>query len=770
MSRDYHPNYHHKRTSPLRMPLIYAYQMHQIKLDNSTVINKRTHIHTPLCDPPSTALKTVRIVDVYLKSEKNQLFMAESQSVTSPPNSSSTANGSRVASTITDPKTSDRVSDPINVQEMFSKPEIKKVLDSDVAINALLARLKQSLLTCEELTKFVRKKYLMEEDHTQELSKTYKNFFTGATFSTSLQKSIHAVLDFDGKLAQVKQSYVKALQKMYDELSALLLTMTKMRKNLKETSRRLEKDVAEAIHSAEKAKARYNSLCQDWEKLKMADPTKTKLTLRGSKTTREQEEDLQRKIDAADLDYKQKVDSSTSLRNTFLTKERPKIVAELRDLTLEIDTAMAIQLQKYTIWTETLLLNSGVTITPFDSSKSMKSSAVSMTNELDLYNYLNKYNQGSKSSGLINKNLIPVDYKKHPSMLKSGGHRSTLTKSNSPPNQPSFVVNPANNVLPRRIVSTDKESPFDSVPSRRNNLQATATGFGSSSSSLNSPSQPRVQQPPSSLSKQKPVSSMLNVGEVAAPQKASGDPFPTLDPGNNIRAASLTASMITSSTDRPFSQIQTSDSMPPGISKDFKTFGTPLETLLNYEQDLVPAIVRQCIYVVDKYGLDMEGIYRKSANVLDVSNLKEEIDKDPSNVSKILPPKNHADSDIYLAGSLLKTFFSNLPDTLMPSAMTTEVKTCLSIADPTTRKNYMHGLIYKLPDPQYWTLRALIFHLLRVVSHEESNRMNVRSLCIIWGPTLISPNESDINDVNYQIQAMEELIKVADQAFEPEEA
>ncbi|SCW02545.1 LAFE_0F08790g1_1 [Lachancea fermentati] len=662
--------------------------------------------------------------------------------------------------------------------DLLEKPEIKRVLDSDVAINALLMRLKRSLLTCEELTKFVRKKYLMEDEHAQELGKTYRNFFVSEPANSSLQRSIHSVLDFDGKLAQVKNSYVKALQKMYDELSALLLTMTKMRKSLKETSRRLEKDVADAIHSAEKAKSRYVSLCQDWEKLRMADPSKTKLTLRGSKTTREQEEELQRKIDNADLDYKQKVDHSTSLRSTFLSRERPKIVSELKDLILEIDTAMAIQLQKYTIWTETLILNSGVTVTPFDSSKSMKSIAISMTNELDLYNFLNKYNQGTKNSGFVNKNLIPVDYKKHPSMSKQGytPGKTGFTKLQTPSSsRPAFVVNPAKNSLPPHVGPTENDHPFNT--SSGTISSANHGGFhGNGSSSFNS--NPTRSSPPSSTTngERKPVSSMLDVlNSPPVPRKSQDgnngeldDRFPTLDPGNSTRTTSLTASMVSGTIERPLSQIQTNTTLPPGITKNFKTFGVPLESLLEYEQDMVPAIVRQCIYVVDKYGLDMEGIYRKSANVLDVSNLKEEIDKDPSNISMILPSKNFTDSDIYLVGSLLKTFFANLPDSLMPSSMTAEVKTCLSISDPTTRKNYMHGLIYKLPDGQYWTLRALIFHLIRVMEHEPANRMNLKSLCIIWGPTIFSSSEGDMNDVNYQIQAMEVLINVANQAFEPE--
>ena len=151
--------------------------------------------------------------------------------------------------------------------ELLQRSEIKAVLSSDVAINALLTRLKGSLLTCEELTKFIRRKYLYEDEHAQEMTKTSKHFFQ-ETGSSGLSHSIHQLIDYDNKLSQVKVSYVSALQKIYDELTALMLTITKTRKTVKERSRKLEKDVSDAIHSAEKAKSRYISLCQDWEKLR----------------------------------------------------------------------------------------------------------------------------------------------------------------------------------------------------------------------------------------------------------------------------------------------------------------------------------------------------------------------------------------------------------------------------------------------------------------------------------------------------------------------
>ncbi|CCD23499.1 GTPase-activating protein RGD1 NDAI_0B04640 [Naumovozyma dairenensis CBS 421] len=721
----------------------------------------------------------------------NETFPQGSPNVNDTVHSSSSATSNSISSLKTSnsqpfAQTTTQQSRP-NEVSLLQRSEIKKVMDSDVAINALLSRLKQSLLTCEEFTKFIRKKYIFEEEHTQELSKQYKHFFTTASQSSSLifvRKPIHDVLAFDGKLSVVKESYVKALQKMYDEISALLLTMTKMRKSVKEHSRRLEKDVSDAIHSAEKAQNRYTSLCQDWDKLRMTDPTKTKLTLRGSKTTKEQEEELLRKIDSADLEYKQKVDHSNSLRTTFIIRERPKIVSELKDLILEIDTAMTIQLQKYTIWTENLILNSGVSISPLDSNKSMKAVASSVKNEKDLYDFLNKYNHAGKNSLLVNRNLIPVNYKKYPSMMK---HNNKANKS-----PPKFAVDPSRNSIPKRVISTHNETPFQDTPQAKSSIMTDPTitaGATLASTSISSPSSQPYTSPASSTyttpqSKQNifnsnqqlpstPSHSGVNaVDRVASNQSSVDQRFQSLDPGNQTaRLPSMSTtvdSMATSMSDRPISHIQADAAMPHGVNNNFKTFGVPLESLIEYEQDMVPAIVRQCIYVIDTYGLDLEGIYRKSANVLDVSKLREDIDKDPSNVSMILPSKNFHDTDIYLVGSLLKAFFSSLPDTLLPKSIAEEVKICCAIDDPKTRKNYMHGLIYKLPDAQYWTLRALLFHLKRILEHESKNRMNLKGLCIIWGPTIIPPNVDDEHDVNYQIRSMETLLSVADQAFEPE--
>ncbi|EDO17201.1 hypothetical protein Kpol_1035p13 [Vanderwaltozyma polyspora DSM 70294] len=699
---------------------------------------------------------------------------------------------------------------------LLESDEIVKVLQLDVATNALLTRLKQSILICEEFTKFTRKKFIIEENYLEELSKQYKHFFnndsTSITPSSStLHKNIVKIFAFDGSLAQVRYIYAQYLSKMYDELSSLLLTMTRMRKSLKETSRHLEKNVADAIHLAEKNKNRYYSLCQDWEKLRLVDPTKTKLTLRGSRTTREQEEDLIRKIDIADLDYKQKVEIATNLRNNLLNIERPRIVSELSDLIMELDTAMTIQLQKYSIWTEKLLLDSGSIVSPLDDSPnktvSMKSLADSITNEKDLYNYLKKFTDNSPK--YINKNLIPVTYTKHPSMIKN---KSRSSSNVSLKHQPSFVVDPSRNSIPKRMISTHNESPFDGFKSLPSSVTSPAIASNLSSKKSNITKSTTlgdisdtVEPVTSSSQVVKPmidvvtsannIDSNLNDDENENSQDLdsiikSDTSFRSLDPHANKNESIQNAiSMVISNTENQISQSQASDNLSlPALSpspsnidavitnpvedktdkKDLKLFGAPLENLFEYEQDMVPSIVRQSIHVIDKYGLELEEIYRHPVGLEFLESLKNQVENNPTNVTKYIPPPNHDESDIYLVASLLKLFFSSLPDTLIPASISNELNTCLSIEDMTTRKNYMHGLIYKFPDAQYWTLRSLLFHLKRVIDNEEKNKMNRRAVSIIWGPIILPSNETDFNDVDYHIQLLGVLFDVLEQAFEPE--
>lgn len=610
---------------------------------------------------------------------------------------------------------------PASSPELLQEDKIVKILNSDGAIDALLSRLKRSVLTCEEFAKYVRKKALLEEDHFEHLKKISKSTQEALKSSSSLKSdsfvtNFDKIVKLDDKIYQHGSSYSKSLHQMHDELASLGSTIAKSRKSTKENFKRKEKEVVDAISSAEKAKSKYDGFCLELERLKTTDPTKKTFTLKGSKTTTEQEEILTRKIETADADYRQRVATSTGLRSVFLNTFRPATAKSLKDLIIEIDIAMSVQLQKYASKVQEVVLNSGLSISPISGSdaQSIKTIAASINNERDLYQYL------LRSTGTAaNKQLIPVEYRQHPSIAPSTSSSSIKVRSFNQVN--------SNSLPGGRKISTHNETPFSAAPSP--SLNSTNNTFKNNS---------------------------------LATSTAASSPY--IDASD----ASLKSSVI--GGPRPQSVINNEGvPLPPGTSSNFKTFGTPITELIEFEGEMVPSIVRQCIYVIDKYGLDKEGIYRTSGNVSTVHSLKDLIDKDPSNIKLILPnPNSVSDSDIYAVASLLKLYFSSLPEALLTNAASPKFLEYIKIPEPELRLKRVHQVVYDLPDGSYWTLRSVIFHLSKVVSKQEVNLMNSRNLGIIWGPTLFPKDDFNASDMSYQGKLIEELILHANDIFEAE--
>ena len=78
-------------------------------------------------------------------------------------------------------------------------------------------------------------------------------------------------------------------------------------------------------------------------------------------------------------------------------------------------------------------------------------------------------------------------------------------------------------------------------------------------------------------------------------------------------------------------------------------------------------------------------------------------------------------------------------------------------------------MVFSLPDGAYFSLRALIFHLNNVAKYERDNRMNAKSLSIIWGPVLFNELSSNVQDLSYKSKVVEELMAIANDIFETED-
>lgn len=631
-------------------------------------------------------------------------------------------------------------------------PKIQKILNSDYTIDVLLNRLKESLNTGEEFSKFIKKKAQIEDDHYNQLKKFAGHVRTNMKNNSrnlkndSLQFQMDKIIQFDESLYGVGNSYVVALNTMYDELTSLIGTIGRTRKLIKDEHKRKEKDCIDAIITAEKAKTKYNHLCEDLDRLKTSDPNKKSFNLK-NKSVEQQEDELSRKVDTADQEYKLKVATCKKLKDEILVIHRPNNTKKLKNLILEMDIALNLQLQKYATWNENLIMNSGVLISPLQSSKaSMKSMASDIDNEKDLYQYLLR--NGTTGD---NKSLIPVDYHVHHSLVKTKDiGKPFLNTTNTPANLKSAAAtNRWNNNNGSTASNIDGHSKTSSIShGAGSSMLGTSTSASGSSTVAPGKSNDTFNGHSSSATYASPPS----VTESSAPVL-----YLSLDP-----AVSQTSSpSLHIKGPKPLSTFQ------------HPTFGASIEDVIQFAGvDNVPLIVRKCIEVIESYGLNLVGIYRISSNQSQVNKLKESIDANFTNyltIGKDIDPSNVYESEVFCVASLLKLYFSSLPEPLFTSAASKSFIETVKSTDEHFIAKKLHQLVFGLPDGAYFTLRSLMFHLNKVAQHESENRMNAKSLAIIWGPVLFNDSSTSAQDLSYKTKVVEELMAIATDIFELDE-
>lgn len=139
-----------------------------------------------------------------------------------------------------------------------------------------------------------------------------------------------------------------SLQQMSDDLAELAANMERGRKHWKQVGLTAEKRVTDAETLAEKAKHKYDSFAEQYDRARTGDRQASgKFGLKGPKSAAQQEEDLLRKVQNADADYAAKVTSAQGQRQELLNTHRPQAVRALQDHISECDAGLTLQLQKF---------------------------------------------------------------------------------------------------------------------------------------------------------------------------------------------------------------------------------------------------------------------------------------------------------------------------------------------------------------------------------------------------------------------------------------
>ncbi|XP_063814946.1 rho GTPase-activating protein 27 isoform X2 [Pseudophryne corroboree] len=187
-----------------------------------------------------------------------------------------------------------------------------------------------------------------------------------------------------------------------------------------------------------------------------------------------------------------------------------------------------------------------------------------------------------------------------------------------------------------------------------------------------------------------------------------------------------------------------------------QVFGCHLHELCEREKRNVPEFVSKSIEVVEKRGLDIDGLYRISGNLAVIQKLRYKVDHDEN-----FNLDDGRWEDVHVITGALKLFFRELPEPLFPYSYFDKFVEAIRISDQNQKKIRLKELVLSLPSPNLETMRLLFRHLCSVVDYKESNRMSLQSVAIVFGPTLLKPEVEAANIAMYMVfqnQIVEQIL------------
>ena len=184
------------------------------------------------------------------------------------------------------------------------------------------------------------------------------------------------------------------------------------------------------------------------------------------------------------------------------------------------------------------------------------------------------------------------------------------------------------------------------------------------------------------------------------------------------------------------------------------------------ENEKVPLLVEMCVKEIEERALESDGIYRVSGTARHIKSLRDDMAKGVD-----VEPEDERWADQNNIAGLLKLFFKELSEPLVGSDMYNSL--IGTINKETSSQGQLvkevQKLVQTMPDTNLSTLDYIVAHLCRVAQYSSENRMSIKNLAIVFGPTLISRRDLTsielISQTNCQVAIMELLIVHYDHVF-----
>ncbi|XP_035516733.1 rho GTPase-activating protein 10 isoform X2 [Morone saxatilis] len=181
--------------------------------------------------------------------------------------------------------------------------------------------------------------------------------------------------------------------------------------------------------------------------------------------------------------------------------------------------------------------------------------------------------------------------------------------------------------------------------------------------------------------------------------------------------------------------------------------------------DVGLSFVKNSISAIETRGINDQGLYRVVGVSSKVQKLLSLMIDETSNEVDL---STSEDWDIKTITSALKLYLRSLPEPLMTYGLYKEFISPAKGGSPESRIQAIHCLVHKLPERNRQVLGLLMKHLANVAANSKQNLMTVANLGVVFGPTLMRPQEETvaaIMDLKFQNIVVEILIEHHEKIF-----
>lgn len=160
------------------------------------------------------------------------------------------------------------------------------------------------------------------------------------------------------------------------------------------------------------------------------------------------------------------------------------------------------------------------------------------------------------------------------------------------------------------------------------------------------------------------------------------------------------------------------------------------------------AFVRKCIEILEKRGLEEEGLYRVSGVGTKINKLLQlglDSKKTESERLVIFTDEQHPDVlESKTIASALKQYLRKLKEPLMTYRYFSGFLAAAKQEQHLQRISDVHALTHRLPKNHFEMLDIIIQHLKKVSIKSHKNKMSIFNLGVVFGPTLLKASEDSL--------------------------